>query len=448
MDSRIGALEILIQNLYAHRYLADPDPLTAVDRAAQSMSRLGQSVRIKGDGNRLNALASVEARAMLERTFLEIRRIVRANMSDPNVPGGNPALTNPLAVEDRIFDYVRAKLAEAGRPVPKDAPLKVLETLTGASDRVLRLGYGDPQRTVILKLPSHHQIRAHIGQGLRFYEREARFYTEAAPTTAVPVPQLIAAAWMARDGFDAIVMEDLSGQRCGDQLAGATPAEAKAVVETVAKLHGRWWDKPELAFDWLPKWDDSAAQAMVAGAYSHALNHLKRTAADKLSAETLEILDLLPQVLPAIVSRIGSRPQTLVHGDLRMNNILFDAAGQPNLVDFQICSTGRGTVDIAYFLSQSLTEQTRRAHEGPLLDAYVAALAKAGVKDYGIDKCREDYALGALNCLVYPVIAAASFDQPDVVLVAISRAIDTVKHNGGVELMRKLKAPEPKKPGP
>ena len=53
-------------------------------------------------------------------------------------------------------------------------------------------------------------------------------------------------------------------------------------------------------------------------------------------------------------------PITLAHGDYRLDNLFFDAAGAVTAIDWQIATKGVGGYDFAYFVSQSLAIETRR----------------------------------------------------------------------------------------
>ena len=49
------------------------------------------------------------------------------------------------------------------------------------------------------------------------------------------------------------------------------------------------------------------------------------------------------------------------------------------------------------FIGQNLTTDLRRAHESSLLDRYYPALRANGVRDYGFDRCRDDYHRGLVT---------------------------------------------------
>jgi len=105
----------------------------------------------------------------------------------------------------------------------------------------------------------------------------------------------------------------------------------------------------------------------------------------------------------------------LVHGDYRLDNLMFpptgarDAAGGGvATVDWQTLAIGPPARDLAYFLATSMHVDERRcAHERALVHEYVDALRALGVDDYSDDRCFADYRLGVLQGPMITMIGAA-----------------------------------------
>ena len=75
--------------------------------------------------------------------------------------------------------------------------------------------------------------------------------------------------------------------------------------------------------------------------------------------------------------RPPDRIQGLMHGDYRLDNMLFGAAGADRpltVVDWQTVSWGPALTDLSYFLGCALPAQDRREHYDALLRAYHEAL--------------------------------------------------------------------------
>lgn len=97
-----------------------------------------------------------------------------------------------------------------------------------------------------------------------------------------------------------------------------------------------------------------------------------------------------------------NQPQTVLHGDPRIGNMMFPAgpAGRYVLIDWQAVRRGRAAFDLAYFLILSLISSHRKVVEEPSKEQYYALLLGKGVTDYSREAFEEDYRHGCLCVLV------------------------------------------------
>ncbi len=79
LDARLGALELLIRNLYARRFTEEIDPVGAATRAAHEVERLSKSIRVMSPEPVVNDALAAEAEEFLIAMFHEIVEIVRAD---------------------------------------------------------------------------------------------------------------------------------------------------------------------------------------------------------------------------------------------------------------------------------------------------------------------------------------------------------------------------------
>jgi len=79
LDARLGALELLIRNLYARRFTEESDPVGAATRAAYEIERLSKGIRVFGPEPVVNDALAAEAEEFLIAMFDEIVEIVRAD---------------------------------------------------------------------------------------------------------------------------------------------------------------------------------------------------------------------------------------------------------------------------------------------------------------------------------------------------------------------------------
>ena len=274
----------------------------------------------------------------------------------------------------------------------------------------LRLEYdGDAAglpRSLVLKLPSSDpHMRSYfdrVGQN----QREALFYRQRVADGLLHTPLSYYCGADTSTGDTALLLEDLSDSRQGDSVAGCTPEEAALAVTQLARFQAAWWGSPRLdALDWLPSKDSEAA--FYTEVYADGWREFAEKAGAGLPAGMRDVGDRLEAAVSAIKSRLVRAPQTILHGDFRLDNFFFPSAeGAPPLVvfDWEFCVRGRGAYDVATFVSESFSTEQRRAVEMDLLRLYHATLAEHGVTDYSFDECVEDYRLSMLEILVFWIV--------------------------------------------
>jgi hypothetical protein len=114
---------------------------------------------------------------------------------------------------------------------------------------------------------------------------------------------------------------------------------------------------------------------------------------------------------PSVLVRLASEPRTLVHGDVRINNVMFDADHAERvraIIDWQTVSRARGPIDVASLFVTSLAPGDRRIAERDLLPRYHEALCARGVSGYTFEACWTDYRLGVLRQFSELVLISAT----------------------------------------
>lgn len=264
---------------------------------------------------------------------------------------------------------------------------------TGACYR-LRLVHdgGAPDSLILKTVAGDPQQRASVK---RAYRAEVAFYESFAPITQVRTPRCYHAA-LADDGLGfSLLLEDAAPAVAGRQAQGCTLDQAAAALRNLAGLHGPLWDGPALeAAAWMATDADRAAR----------LAPLHAAATEKLIARYGEAL---PANEAAALRRIcgfteawlqgGRGPRVLVHGDYRLDNLLFGPGGEVVAVDWQTLELGHPGRDVAYFLTTALDPAVRRANEGALLEAYHDELLRHGVSGYSLQDAWADYRRGGLQ---------------------------------------------------
>ena len=109
-------------------------------------------------------------------------------------------------------------------------------------------------------------------------------------------------------------------------------------------------------------------------------------------------------------------PHTVVHGDFRLDNLLFAPGERRKLVgvvDWQTVAYGPAMRDVAYFIGAGLHAADRRHAEQALVRRYHAGLTENGVVDYEWSDCWEDYRRGTWSGLVMAVAASMLVERTD-----------------------------------
>lgn len=233
------------------------------------------------------------------------------------------------------------------------------------------------------------------------FAREVRFYRELARGLPLRLPHV----YFAEAGADgsALVMEDLTSLACADQLHGLAHGQVVATVREAARLHAAFWDNAALrALDWMPEHDhffDSGFEEHWPG--------FVRSYELRIGREAVRLGERVATRRAWLEERIAARPTTVIHGDLRADNLLFAAGSgsSPEVVvlDWQLANRSLGAIDVARLLGGSEPAAERRGHQVEVCAAWHEALLAQGVRGYDFEAALGDFRLAALYCLFIPV---------------------------------------------
>jgi hypothetical protein len=313
---------------------------------------------------------------------------------------------------------------------------------TGATYRVAATyatDHGLPASFAI-KLPAQDDtVRERVALG---YRSEVEFYTDVADRVRIPVPRCFHSD-IADDGADfALLLADMAPAVQGDQIAGCTPQEARLAVEALAGLHGPSWCDPawlDLSAIAMPKPGDEAA--------ANGLGDVAMMAADitidKLgTAISAEDRETLTAAMGLVTPWLLAEPNrfALMHGDYRLDNMLFDPdRTRVTVVDWQTMGVGLPARDLAYFTATSLAPEARSAIEEDLVGRYHKALLGYGITDYDVDVCWRDYRLGVVQAPLITSLGfafAASTERGDeMILTMLNRGCRAVRELDTLDLI-------------
>lgn len=303
----------------------------------------------------------------------------------------------PVVATDLTPDWFSRVLA---RPVAEVA-LEPLDEGVGFLGRTVRarLSSDDAEPVVlVVKFAAEGPARA-VASSMGVYEREVCFYNEVAPRVGVAVPDCMLARIDLDSGLFALVLEDLSPARAGDQLVGATDAEIAAAVETAARLHATWWDSPDLSgWKWLGSQSELVGRSL--GEASELYRAFAEAWSGEFSDEELRLGEKVTRNVERLVDGVDHPPFTLVHGDYRLDNLFFSPGGGVTVIDWQLPFRGfSGAFDFALLLASSLTSEDRGRLMPSLEQLYLDELTRAGVTRFGHDEFRAALAAAASQLL-------------------------------------------------
>jgi hypothetical protein len=303
--------------------------------------------------------------------------------------------------------------------------------------------------SVVLKLASEDVTSRATGNGLGIYMREVQFYRQLAPRIGGPTASCHASL-IDDEGWFTIVLEDVEDGIQGDQIAGCSIEDARLAMLALAELHAPLYGDPVLgAADWLNV-PSPLTQALVTQLFGGFLGRY----GERIAPEHVALCE---RFLPSIDAWGADErpPLGLVHGDYRLDNMLFAARGRPRaltVVDWQTLSWGPILLDVAYFLGGGLSVERRRAHEEALLRTYHAAMLARGASDLEWEACWEGYRrlsfFGVLMAIAASMLVSRTERGDDMFMTMLARHAQQAIDLDAVELLPSPGAgrPEPLAP--
>ena len=327
---------------------------------------------------------------------------------------------------------------------------------TGQMSECYRVGlsYADgpsPNRpeSVVLKVAATDPVSRQTGLAMGLYEREVRFYREIAPRLGGPIAPCYHAAVDPSTGIFDLLLGDAGPAVVGDEIVGATAEQAMLSVVELGRLHGPLLGDPALAeAPWLNR-DTPLSQAMIAPLYVGFVDRY----GDQISPQYGTVCERLVAAFDGYVAQESAdgRIQGLVHGDYRLDNMLFGTAGADRaltVVDWQTVSWGPALTDLAYFLGCALPTQDRRAHYDTLLRAYHEALGPAA--PITLDDVREGVRrqgfFGVMMAIVSSMLVERTERGDQMFMTLLQRHCDHVLDTDALATLPVAAPPEPLRP--
>jgi hypothetical protein len=262
------------------------------------------------------------------------------------------------------------------------------------------------------------------------FGREVGVYTHCTPRLKDHQPAIFASNDSAPYW---LLMEDLTHLRSGDQVIGLTTAETLASIRRMAAIHAEFWMDASLEqHSWLPRhgfWFTDPKAEIVDDFFA--------TYGVRFGPEVCRLYRVVLEQTEAIDQALNHSPWTLVHGDLRADNLLFrHTPEQPEavIIDWSWASRSMAAIDIAFLVGGSTPPSQRVGRHEELLLAWHQELVDRGVRDYPLSQARRDLQLASLRSITAG-IAMHSFDLgPDTPIRAALFMDDAIQRHAAYAL--------------
>jgi len=264
----------------------------------------------------------------------------------------------------------------------------------------------ESELVLVLKLPPDNKTRREA-LGMRVFEREVVAYNEVLPLFQkfqldkglkpgqgfVSFPKCYYASYDKEKDEAVIIMEDIrkKGFKMQNKYKPVDFAHAKAVLETIAQLHGislAMKDQCPGVFEKFKGLTDILTEAMDNDMMKSitALNNEKALETLEPNEENIKqklrgFCDNMMDIVQKSTNGELSEPYSVInHGDCWINNMMFKyRSGFPDrlcLLDWQIVRYGSPVLDICYFIYLCTDSSLRAQHFDSLIQGYHIALRK------------------------------------------------------------------------
>lgn len=282
--------------------------------------------------------------------------------------------------------------------------------------RLFRLTLDGPPGTptsMLVKMPIEGDTRAML-DGIGAYSREIGFYLEIAPHLPVRTPKIYFAE-QATDSTDfVLVMEDLADECVQiDPHEGFSPQQADAVIDALARFHSWSYGKQPLLQQYSKRFwpigsgDGRILQQQYGQLFTYVWELRRDALVELLPPSAVAISDRYAELQPRMIDALAT-PTCITHGELRADNLLFDAKGEPVFIDFQAVGQECGIRELQYLVCTSMAPERLADIEGDLIQRYCD-----GVVNYEPSQAREQYRWATAYNLLWPIMANIRWEASD-----------------------------------
>ena len=350
-------------------------------------------------------------------------------MTDNAVPVERP--------DDLTADWLTATLG-AGRV----GGFTVERIGTGQMSECYRVGLdyaeGEGPASVVLKVAASDPMSRGTGQALGLYEREVQFYADVAPRLGGPVAHCYHTSYQPETGAFTLLLDDAAPAAVGDEIRGASIEDAMLALTQLGRLHAPLIGSTSLSeAQWLHR-ESPVNQALITQLLAGFLERYGEAVAPEQRLVCQKLADSFDDYLAEEAAE--DRVHGLIHGDYRLDNMLFGRPGSLRdltVVDWQTVTWGPAMTDVAYFLGCALRTEDRRAHYDELLAAYHRGLGEN--PPLTLDQVREGVRrqsfFGVMMAIISPMLVERTERGDQMFLTMMDRHTSHVLDTGALEVL-------------
>ncbi len=268
----------------------------------------------------------------------------------------------------------------------------------------------DGPASVVLKVAATDPVSRQTGLALGLYEREVRFYSDIAPELGGPIAPCHHAGFNTDTGAFHLLLGDAGPAVVGDEIRGATIEQAALALAELGRLHGPLLGDPAMAqADWLNR-ESPMNQALIGQLYAA----FSARYGEQIAPQHRDVCERLVRSFDGYLDSEAGGLHGLVHGDYRLDNMLFGQPGADRpltVVDWQTVTWGPAMTDVAYFLGCALADEHRRDQYDALLRAYHDSLGPDTA--ISLDDVRDGVRRASFFGVMMAIVSSMLVEQTD-----------------------------------
>jgi hypothetical protein len=356
----------------------------------------------------------------ITREFEKEQAVAAPAVARDDIPYAYGAITNEWLTNVLCAGHAGARVRAHRLDEPDDG---------ACNRRRIFVSYNQAGRTAglpesVFCKASHDLDKRIILAEIGLTQGEVAFYRDYKHLVDVETPRCLHAIYDPTTFNSILVFEDLVrlGVRFCDQNVEITRARAENQLDLLARLHGRFFDSPELKASRLPSFAGYFENFEGYVNMQHYCNEGFRQAEYSIPPR---LFRRSSDIWPATLMSVGLHrrlPLTFAHNDVHIRNWYLTAGGEMALCDWQNFGGAHWGRDVAYTISTSLSPENRRDWERDLLRFYLDRLAASGGPVVDIDEAFVQYRQHLFSALAWWTSTLVFKTQPrDAALVLVGR---------------------------